>query len=222
MDRKSPMDEFLGKRLRDYDDWLEKGLISHSSRVIPVGASFSPEQWVLPPEQVLEIIKRAETVAVQNCACRSHYRRCDRPLEVCLLLNRTAEKMAARGKARHVEQQEAEKILGRARQNGLIHLSLYMPDHEVYAVCSCCICCCHDLQLVKEYGRGDLMVRSQYLALTNSRECIVCGDCLDICPFDARLMDGDQLVFNEDRCMGCGLCVPACPAGAVSMALRRA
>lgn len=220
MVKQSPTDAFLGKRLKAYDTWLEKKLISHSSRVIPVAASFTPEQWVLPTDQVRTIIETARTVAVQNCECRSHYKRCDNPLEVCLVFNRVAEKLAALGTARIIEQKEAEKILDQARQHGLVHLSLYMPDHEVYALCSCCTCCCHDLQIVKQYGRKELMVRSPYMAVTCSEDCLACGNCTDICPFGARVLQGDQLIFRQENCLGCGLCVSACPFCAVSMVQR--
>jgi len=215
------MDRFLGKRLEAYDEWLAKGLISYSSRVIPVAESFAPAQWVLPTAQALKIIEDARVVAVQDCECRRHYQRCDHPLEVCMLLNHVADKLAARGEARYLEVDEAEEILKQAHQSGLIHLSLYMPDHEIYALCSCCTCCCHELQIVKQYGRRDLMVRSEYVAVTNLEDCVLCGECLERCPFEARFLDGDCLICREDDCLGCGLCVTACPAGAVSMHLRK-
>jgi len=215
-----PGDDFLEKRLTRYDKWLAKGLISHSSRVIPVTESFSPEQWVLPSAQALAIIKGAASIAVQDCECRSHYKRCDHPLEVCLVFNDVADRTVARGEARQVSVDEAAGILRTANESGLVHLSLYMPDHEVYALCSCCACCCHDLQIVKRYGRPDLMVRSEYLAVTLEADCLVCGDCVDRCPFDARQILRDALVFSEDRCLGCGLCVGGCPGGAISMAAR--
>lgn len=213
------LDEFLGKRLKAYDTWLEKQLISHSSRVIPVAASFAPKQWVMPAEQVRDIIHQAETLAVQPCECRTHYQRCTYPREVCLVFNRTAEKLADRGNARPIDRNQALEILVRASQSGLIHLALYMPDHEVYALCSCCTCCCHDLQLVQQHGRRDLMIRSQYTARTCTQTCLLCGSCVDICPFDARGIDGNQLVFKKERCLGCGICATACPADAISMVI---
>jgi ferredoxin len=214
---KIPSDPFLEKRLAAYDKWLEKGEISFSSKVIPVAESFSPEQWVLPSEQALEIVRRAGSIAVHRCICRSHYKRCDHPVEVCLLLNQVADKAVAREGARHVSPDEAAGILRVANESGLVHLSLYMPDHEVFALCSCCSCCCHDLQIVKRYGRQDLMVRSEYRASTRQEACILCGDCVDRCPFDARRISEERLVFSPDRCLGCGLCVATCPTGAVTM-----
>lgn len=38
-DKTHQMDPYLEKRLSKYDEWLDKGLISYSSRVIPVSES---------------------------------------------------------------------------------------------------------------------------------------------------------------------------------------
>ncbi len=220
MNTKKHIDVFLEKRIVKYDNWLEKGEISHSSKVIPVSESFNAKQWVLPTEQVLQLLRQAKSVAVQDCECRTHYKRCDNPLEVCLLLNVVADTLVSKGEARYVDLKEAADILTNANQNGLIHLSLYMPDHEIFALCSCCPCCCHDLQIVKLYDRKDLMVHSEYEAETNPENCIHCGECVERCAFDARTFTNEKLEYNVDACLGCGLCVTICPADAISMKLR--
>ena len=212
-----PKDLFLEDRLATYDRWLEKGTISHSSRVIPLAESLSPEQWVLPPDQALEIVSKAGFIAVHRCACRDHYKRCHHPVEVCLLLDDAGEKAVAREGARQVFLGEAAEVLKIANESGLVHLSLYRPDHRVYALCSCCSCCCHDLQIIKLYGRKELMVRSEYRPLTREKDCVLCGDCVDRCPFEARKITDNGLEFFEENCLGCGICVRHCPTQAVTM-----
>lgn len=214
------IDPFLEKYLVKYDEWLNKGQISYSSKVIPISESFNTKQWVLPTEQVMEILRNAKSVAVQNCECRVHYERCDNPLEVCFLLNDVGNKFVTRGEARHVDLKEAAKILNKANESGLVHLSLYMPDHEIYALCSCCSCCCHDLQIVKHYERKDLIVRSEYIAVTSSDDCIHCGECADRCVFCARVLQDEKMEYFAETCLGCGLCVTVCPVEATSMTLR--
>lgn len=214
-------DPFLGKRLAAYDQWLEAGQISCSSKVIPVTEALRAKQWVLPTEQVFEILRHADSVALQNCECRTHYGRCDKPVEVCFLLNGVADRFVSRGLARHVSLSEAAEVLQKANESGLVHLSLYMPDHQVYALCSCCACCCHELQIVRLSGRKDLLVHSEYVAVTDPETCIHCGDCVDRCPFDARTFEGDRMIYQRDECAGCGLCVTICPTGATVMQNRR-
>ena len=195
-------DPFLEKRLIKYDEWLSKGQLSFSSKVVPVSESFDDKQWVLPTEQAMEILSNAKSVALQNCECRIHYKRCDKPLEVCFLLNEVGDKIVSKGQARHVSLSEATDILRKANESGLVHLSLYMPDHELFALCSCCSCCCHDLQIVKLYKRKDLMVRSEYVATTDSDACIHCGECAERCVFGARVHEDEQMEYNADACLG--------------------
>ena len=214
-------DPFLEKRIVNYDKWLSKGQISASSKVIPVSESLSAKQWVLPTEQVMEILTNANSVAVQDCECRTHYKRCDKPLEVCFLLNKVGDKFVSIDKARYISLPEIANILKKANENGLIHLALYMPDHEIFALCSCCSCCCHELQIVKFTERTELMVHSEYIADTDFETCIHCGECADRCFFEARIFDDKQMEYNPETCLGCGLCVEICPVDATTMVLRK-
>ena len=220
MKTETRQDPFLTKRIAKYDDWLEKGQISYSSKVIPVSKSLGPKQWVLPAVQALDVLEKADSLALQPCECRTHYQRCDNPLDVCFLLNEVAEKYVAKGKARHVSLEEAKDALALANESGLVHLALYMPDHQVFALCNCCSCCCHDLQILKHFERRDLVVRSEYIAATDAELCMNCGECVDRCVFGARTIKDGQLDFDAGACLGCGLCVTVCPVEAVSMENR--
>jgi uncharacterized Fe-S center protein len=199
---------------------VRHGQISFSSRVIPVVESLNRKQWVLPAEQAMEILRRAKSVAVQNCECRSHYQRCDNPLAVCLLLNDVGEKLVSDGKARPVSLAQAAQILRTANEKGLVHLSLYMSDHEIYALCRCCSCCCHDVQIIRQFQRKELMVRSQYLAGTDCGECMHCGACIERCIFGARAYQDEKMAYRPQSCVGCGRCVTICPAAPTTMVLR--
>ncbi len=220
MNKERYLDPFLEKRLSKYDEWIRKEQISYSSKVIPVAESFAPKQWVLPTEQALGILRRAKLAAVQNCECRSHYKRCDNPLEVCFLLNEVGERFVKKGKARQVDMAEAAEILRRANESGLVHLSLYMPDHEIFALCSCCPCCCHELQLVKNYNRRDLLIHSEYIADLMPENCIHCGNCVERCFFGARIFQDEKMEYDATACLGCGLCITSCPSEAISLKMR--
>jgi len=45
-------------------------------------------------------------------------------------------------------------------------------------------------------------------------ECVLCYECVDICPVSAIVEKGDQLTINES-CVGCGKCVEVCPVEAI-------
>ncbi|NOY45617.1 MAG: hypothetical protein GXP50_09225 [Deltaproteobacteria bacterium] len=213
--------EYVDATVARYDRWIAEGRMTHSSRVVPVGRSFKLRQWVMPGNQVIEYLQASPFIALADCMCRALARRCDRPLDVCLYLGAFAERNVARGRARKVSLDEARAAVERADENGLVHLTLYNEHREVFAVCSCCECCCHDLYLLKGRGRTDLVARSEYVAVTDRDACLHCGACVDRCVFGARTLDVGRLMYAVDRCYGCGLCVSVCPVGATGMEARQ-
>jgi ferredoxin len=212
-------DRWLERRLAQYDGWTRERRIPSSSKVIPINRSLSALQWVLPNEQLLEILRNSRTFALTRCSCRTRYGRCDNPLEVCFLINDVAEAHIEKGLAREVSLARAEEAAQLAEAHGLVHLTIYNPEQHVYAVCSCCECCCHDLQFLKKYGRQELIAKSQYIAETNLDACTHCGMCVEHCVFDARTMS-DTMQFNPNLCWGCGVCITACPEEAITLKLK--
>jgi ferredoxin len=215
------MDDFLSTRLDRYTSWLDSRKIAFSSKIVPVKESVESKQWILPTEQVLNIIARATTIALTDCLCRSHYKRCDRPVDVCMLLNQYGRKCIDKGRGREISFDEAAGVLDTANRQGLVHLSLYRPDHQLYALCSCCPCCCHDLQLLLDYTLDTLVVHADYAARTDMDQCVHCGECVGRCAFEARKLECDTMVYTPENCYGCGLCVTTCPAGATAMERRQ-
>jgi hypothetical protein len=201
-------DTFVEDRLTKYDKYVRERRIPFSSKVVPVDESLTTQQWVLPTEQVIELLRNARSFALLDCVCRSHFGRCDNPVDVCFRINDAGDAAIAQGIGRQVSLEEAKDTLGRAAELGLIHLAIYNPEQYVYAVCSCCSCCCHDLQFLKQFGRDDLIARSEYIAHTDPDVCTHCGDCIEPCIFEARTWDDERMRFDAGACHGCGLCVP--------------
>ncbi len=216
---KSP-DTYDERRLARYDRWVREGKVPFSSKVVPVGESLAAQQWVLPTEQVLEFLRNARSFALMPCECRTRHRRCDNPLDVCFVINDAADACIEQGIGRQVSIEEAKDALRLADEHGLVHLTLYNPQQYVYAVCSCCSCCCHDFQFLKRFGRDDLVTRSEYVARTDPDLCTHCGDCIEACVFDARAWQDGQMSYDAGACYGCGLCVPVCPVDATVMQRR--
>jgi ferredoxin len=213
-------DEHLLEILRKYDGWMKEGLIPYAGRVLPVPEAVPSPDWVLPTQQAVEILRTARTLAVGDCVCRSHYRRCDHPLRTCLLMNDVAQAFIKAGGATPIHLKEAELTLRIANLRGLVHQAVYRPKDDIWAVCSCCPCCCYRLQMLRQFGREDLVVRSDFIAHTDAARCTDCAVCVTRCVFRARQMVDGKVVFASERCYGCGLCVTTCPEEAVTLDLR--
>jgi len=55
-------------------------------------------------------------------------------------------------------------------------------------------------------------------ARIDPEKCIQCGECRELCRFDAI---GEDFVVDEFSCEGCGVCFYACPEGAVDFSERK-
>ncbi len=218
--KKEERDEKLEKRMHRVDGWVKEGKIPCSSKVIPVLQSQEFLQWVLPTQQVLEILRNSRSFALANCLCRETLKRCDNPLEVCFYTNDVADQKIEKGAARRVSLHEAAEALKLANEYGLIHLTIYNPEQHVYALCSCCECCCHDIAFMKKLGRPDLVAHADYVAVVDSDACVQCGTCTQRCVFGAQSLESGAVVYQQDRCYGCGLCVTTCTTNAIRMVLR--
>lgn len=211
------MDTHLKTYIDKYDKWLAEKSISFSSKVIPVGESLDAVKQILPSRQAEKILENARLIAQADCLCRTRYNRCDKPRDVCMILNETGEKWIRDGRAREIPFDRAKEILKVANSAGLVHLTLYQPDHELFAFCSCCSCCCHDLQLVMAHGKDYILTKADYAAVDDHDSCISCGEFVARCQFRARHMDEGEMIYDPALCRGCGLCVTTCPGEAIRM-----
>jgi len=59
--------------------------------------------------------------------------------------------------------------------------------------------------------------RSGHVARIDPEACIACGECAEVCRFDAIRGADDRFAVNPLACEGCGLCARICPVEAVEM-----
>jgi Pyruvate/2-oxoacid:ferredoxin oxidoreductase delta subunit len=53
------------------------------------------------------------------------------------------------------------------------------------------------------------------VALISKDDCIGCGKCVSVCPFDAIVMESNKAVVISDLCRGCMKCARVCPTQAI-------
>ncbi len=213
---KGVMDEDFPRMLASLPDGVT---LPSFMRVIPVNQAVSSQSGVLPIEECLKIVDRAERLAVVRCPCRLSQKKCDAPVETCLQLDRGADYALDRGHGRAVTKEEARDILAKAEEAGLVHMTENRGMGN--AICNCCSCCCEMFRLVKTSGKKWIMSPSRFLAKVDEGACTACGQCADVCPVGAIALE-DVARVSADLCVGCGLCAGRCPADAITLGTVRA
>ena len=188
-----------------------------------------PLPEVLDWERATALIDEAREIAVSYCYCRhkaEHLGKdCDAPKEVCLSLNGGATFVARRKFGRLIDRDEAQEILVRSREQGLVQIADNVRDRPTY-ICNCCSCCCGQLDAI---NRFDLpaVVPSGFAPSLDEELCNGCSRCARACPVGAVSMVPVReraqrkramlAEFDEERCIGCGVCAHACKVEALEM-----
>jgi len=190
-------------------------------RVIPINENIESKSKVLAYEDAAQIVDRASVIAVTNCPCRMIMRKCDKPIDVCLQINRGAEYAIKRGTGRKIDVEEAKNILRRAEEAGLVHLTENKAALGT-VICNCCSCCCIGLPYMKNPATSSMLVPSRYQAVIDCGLCTGCGSCVADCPMDAISLNASNVAeVNADSCIGCGVCTHVCPMDAVLLRVVR-
>jgi electron transport complex protein RnfB len=193
------------------------------ARVITVEQEIPRGVEVYPYDLVSHYIENAKHFAVSICYCRHHGelvgRPCDKPKDVCMSFGPGAKFVIDRGFGRSISKEEAMKLLKRSEEAGLVHCSNNTSKYIDF-ICNCCTCHCGVLQSVKNAASPSMAATSSFIASIKEEDCSGCGDCVEMCPMDALVMDGDVATIDLKRCIGCGLCVSVCPTESLSLEMR--
>jgi hypothetical protein len=183
------------------NDWTLEQLETRSQQywktaiTVPVNVEIEAEHLVLNLENVKQILGKARTISIMDCACRVKYGHCDAPVNVCIDMNETAERNIRNGDSREITLDEALDVLEKTHDAGLVHLALgsgefYKPG-VINSICSCCSCCCSMLSGILRFGLGPHILTSKAISVTDASSCNECGVCVDRCQFGAReMVDG--------------------------------
>jgi Pyruvate/2-oxoacid:ferredoxin oxidoreductase delta subunit len=182
-----------------------------------------------PEDNIRELARRAQALAVCPCSCRRSKRGCDANVETCVQFDRGAEYGVNRGAARRIDAEEAIAIFDRAEETGLVHVwPFYKESMPPNSMCNCCSDCCVIIAPGMKYGTiGRILHKSGLRAGVDPDLCNGCQECIDHCFFDAIDMKKSpeskrlKAVVDEEKCFGCGLCVAGCEAGAAAMKLAK-
>ncbi|MBM4461896.1 MAG: 4Fe-4S dicluster domain-containing protein [Chloroflexi bacterium] len=181
---------------------------------------------LLPGENIRELIRGAELIAVVPCSCRRSMRRCQASLDNCLQFNKGAEYAIRRGAGRRISVEEAIAIADEAEEEGLIHTWPLIPSTNLNVICNCCVDCCIIFDAGLRFGTiGRTLEKSRFRAEIDPQACDGCQDCVERCFFDAIEMKKHasekklKAAVDPEKCFGCGLCAIVCDPGAITMKL---
>ncbi|MHA1271595.1 MAG: ATP-binding protein [Candidatus Helarchaeota archaeon] len=186
-------------------------------RVIPIEQAIDlNNQKVTNAEEISARLKSAETIVKTTCPCRARLeilgkRKCDYPLESCLMLDFHGKNVAEIGKGKIISYEEAMDWINEASQMGLIHMVENCADGPYFFVCSCCPCCCIGLRGLLKLGNPRAIAPSNYIAVVDKDSCTGCGFCIDRCHFKAIEIQNEKAIIDQNKCMGCSNCAIICP-----------
>ncbi len=181
-----------------------------------------------PEENLRELIRGADVIAVIPCTCRRSLKRCNAKLECCVQFNRGAEYAIGRGAGRKISADEAMAIFKEAEEAGLVHTWPFAASSRLNEICNCCIDCCIILDGGIKFGTiGRTLARSHLRADVNQEICDGCQDCVERCFFEAIEMKKTpstkklKATVDVGKCFGCGVCAVACDLHAIRMKLHQ-
>ena len=200
-------------------------------RIIPRWKSIQNIPGTLPNEDIREILKSQETLALLHCPCKREHRsrKCGVPVEVCINVGRTAQYNINRGAGKKITFEEALRVIEETDKYPMVHFSLNQAEVN-QLVCNCHWCCCAPLGHMfrqDKYKITDGVAKSRFEAVVDSEKCQGCRTCLKKCQFGAAQMSYDPKIGAEraaidpEKCMGCGSCAVSCIHQARSMKLIR-
>ena len=213
-------------RLQIYDRYLAEGRLATSSRVLAIYEEHhrrlhaDNSSVVVASDEAFAILNRAQSLALVPCSCRLTFKNCLKPVNTCINLDASAEELSGTRRGTADLGRGRVRNPGDRQPGGPVHLAISSPEQADYALCSCCSCCCHDLQALLRYGRLNWIHKAGVIAQDNPLKCEQCFICADRCIFGARRVVNGEWSYDPQKCYGCGLCASSCPAGAITLLAR--
>ena len=188
-------------------------------RILPRWESIRDIPGVQPYEDIRQILRAQDTLALAHCACKRSYRhrQCGIPDESCINVGRTAQYNLDRGVGREITCEQALDVLEEYNHYPVVNLTVNQREVN-QLVCNCHWCCCVALKEAE---------KSRFIATVDAASCQSCKACVGRCQYGAAQVKyypelGEERAYvDAELCRGCGCCVISCPAAARTMKLVR-
>jgi Pyruvate/2-oxoacid:ferredoxin oxidoreductase delta subunit len=208
--------------------------LRRNMRVIPRWKSIKDIPGLLPYEDVRQIFKASDPIALLPCACKRSEpeRECKDivPEVSCVTCGRAAQYNINRGAGKKMSYDEVMALFDTFDQLQLVHLT-GNTNRLPSLICNCHFDCCGQFlvnKMARERLQQDVIVKSRFIATVDPEKCTGCRLCVEKgCPIGA---DGimfypeigeERATIDAETCIGCGLCVINCPSEARWMKMVR-
>ena len=142
-------------------------------------------------EHISHWLKKYEgRYAASPCSCR--YGRSvlgegcgDDPEDWCIAVGDMADFVVETDRGHYVDKEEVLRILQKAEDNGFVHQITNMDgEDKIIAICNCNVEICNALRTSQLFNTPN-MSRSAYRAHVDTKHCVACGKCVEVCPAGA-------------------------------------
>ncbi len=206
--------------------WIRKALYYGLAKFFAEMAIVSKVMTLQETEKfILEELPENSQIAVGSCRCRLATHACDHPLETdIVILTGTPLWLDLFPKDyRLISKEEALRKVRECNETGLVHMldrhMYYKGSTNYFVICNCCSCACLPIIGYKLFKvDGYHYIPSTYISVVDSDACEGCGQCVEICAFEERVVRGSKVRVLD--CQGCGQCVRVCPNSANRMVPR--
>lgn len=214
---------FIKEGFYKYYESSEKG--TQIMRVIPVKRTIRNEQQILDTEEAHKIIDNVNHLRLVSCPCRVRteklgVRECKEkyPIASCIMMETSALYFENLGIGKKVTAAEAKRYFDEMQDLGLVGTTENYEAAGHSVICLCCNCCCSQLRGRTRWENPEAVAPSNFVA-ESSEDCVMCGDCVDRCFFNAISIDDalERAVVDEKKCMGCGVCTLVCEQEAIKL-----
>ena len=173
-------------------------------------------------QEAEDAIRRNEKIYVNDCFCRGPAREGKAAWEYC---GHTVDTCMGFHPPRDDDPQFSSKEIGREEALSLFedwkkqgHFFRFMEDESW--ICFCCPCGCGFFRDEEGKRVEDPCDKSLHIENTDADTCNLCGECVDVCSYDARAIDHGMMKVMREKCYGCSACEYVCQENAITMVPR--